>query len=36
MIGEAHMPNLVCDGAEPGTIEKVCVKILGDRFWDED
>ena len=36
MIGEAHMPNLVCDGAEPGTIEKVCVKILGDQFWDED
>lgn len=36
MIGEPHMPNLVMPGAEPGPIKKVCFKVVGDRFWDED
>lgn len=35
MIGEPHMPNLVCDGVEVGPIKKICFKVVGDQFWDE-
>ncbi len=35
MIGEPHMPNLVCEGTEPGPIKKICFKVVGDRFWNE-
>ena len=35
MVGEPHMPNLVCDGAEVGPIKKICFKVLADEFWDE-
>lgn len=35
VIGEPHMPNLMCAGDEPGAIRKVCFKLLGDEFWEE-
>lgn len=35
MVGEPHMPNLVCPGCEPGPIKKICFKVLDDRFWDK-
>ncbi len=35
VVGEPHMPNLVCEGAEVGPIKKICFKILADEFWDE-
>lgn len=35
MIGEPHMPNLICEGEESGPIRKICFKVLGDQFWDE-
>ena len=35
MIGEPHMPNLVCEGNEVGPIKKICFKVVGDQFWDE-
>lgn len=35
VIGEPHMPNLVCPGDEPGDLRKICFKVLGDEFWEE-
>lgn len=35
VIGEPHMPNLVCAGDEPGPIRKICFKLIGDEYWDD-
>lgn len=34
MVGEPHMPNLVCEGSEPGRIRKICFKVLDDPYWE--
>ena len=35
VVGEPHMPNLACPGERPGSLRKICFKVLDDRFWDD-
>lgn len=35
VVGEPHMPNLACPGDEPGSLRKICFKVLDDEFWGE-
>lgn len=36
VVGEPHMPNVICATTSPAAIKKICFKILADEFWAED
>lgn len=35
LVGEPHMPTLVCEGKQSAPIKKVCMKLIANEFWDQ-